>query len=243
MYRGKKIALIMPARDEAAALPGVLSAVPREVDQLLVVNNGSTDNTADVARKYGAYVIEEPRPGYGRACLAGLKDLEKNPPDIVAFADADGSDDLSRLFDLIDPLLNEEADFVLGRRIPGESRALSVQQRFGNRLATFLMKLLWGFEYKDLGPMRVIKWASLQTLVMSDQNFGWTIEMQIRALQRGLRIKEIPVQYRRRVAGCSKVSRNLSGSLRAGTKIIWVIFRELLHTKKLRSYAQQKTNL
>jgi glycosyltransferase involved in cell wall biosynthesis len=243
MYRDKNIALIMPAKDEAAALPVVLSTIPRAVDQLLVVNNGSTDNTAEVASKCGAYVIEEPRSGYGRACLAGLKVLEKSPPDIVAFADADGSDDLARIFDLMDPLLNEEADLVLGKRIPEESGALSLQQRFGNRLATFLIKLLWGYRYEDLGPMRVIKWASLQTLEMSDQNYGWTIEMQIRALQRGLRIKEIPVPYRRRVAGSSKVSRNLSGSLRAGIKIIWVIFRELLHTQKPRSSARQETNL
>jgi glycosyltransferase involved in cell wall biosynthesis len=228
MYRGKNITLLMPARDEALALPVVLSAVPGEIDQLLIVNNGSRDETANVARKNGARVIEEPRPGYGNACLAGLKTLEKNPPDIVAFADADGSDDLSRLSDLIDPLVNEDIDLVLGKRVPGEPGALSRQQKFGNRLAVFLINLFWGHAYNDLGPMRVIKWASLQSLGMSDRNYGWTIEMQIRALKKGLRIKELPVPYRRRAAGRSKVSRTLSGSLRAGAKIIWVVCRELV---------------
>jgi glycosyltransferase involved in cell wall biosynthesis len=234
MYLGKNIALIMPAKNEAQALPSVLCKVPPEVDQLLVVNNGSTDNTAEVASRHLANVVEEPRSGYGIACLAALKVLEKNPPDIVAFADADGSDDLSKLFDLMDPLLSGEADLVLGKRIPAESDALSRQQRFGNWLATFLINLIWGYAYKDLGPMRVIKWTSLQALQMSDQNYGWTIEMQIRALKKGLRIKEFPVPYRRRVAGHSKVSRNLSGSLRAGIKIIWVICRELVHFSKPR---------
>jgi glycosyltransferase involved in cell wall biosynthesis len=232
MYRGKNIALIMPAKNEAQSLPSVLGKVPPEVDQVLVVNNGSTDNTAEVASRHRANVVEEPRSGYGIACLAGLKVLEKNPPDIVAFADADGSDDLSKLFDLMDPLLSGEADLVLGKRIPTESDALSRQQRFGNWLATFLINLFWGYAYKDLGPMRVINWTSLQALQMTDQNYGWTIEMQIRALKKGLRIKEFPVPYRRRVAGHSKVSRNLSGSLRAGIKIIWVICRELVHFSK-----------
>jgi glycosyltransferase involved in cell wall biosynthesis len=232
MYRGKIIALIMPAKDEALALPYVLKVVPREIDRTLIVDNGSTDGTAGVARMHGACVVEEPRSGYGSACLAGLKALEKNPPDIVAFADADGSDDLSRLFDLMDPLLNDEADLVLGKRTTEESGALSGRQRFGNRLATSLINFFWGYGYEDLGPMRVITWASLQTLEMSDRNYGWTIEMQIRALKRGLRIKEFPVPYRRRVAGHSKVSRNLSGSLQAGIKIIWVICRELLHFSK-----------
>jgi glycosyltransferase involved in cell wall biosynthesis len=232
VYRGKNIALIIPAKDEALALPVVLSAVSREIDRVLVVDNGSKDDTADVAKKYGAQVIEEPVPGYGSACLAGLQVLEKDPPDIVAFADADGSDDLSMVLDLIDPLLDGEAELILGRRIPCESGALSSQQRVGNWLATFLINLFWGHEYEDLGPMRAIKWISLRSLEMSDRNYGWTIEMQIRALRKGLRIREIPVPYRRRAAGRSKVSRSPSGSIRAGIKIIWVICRELMYRVK-----------
>ena len=227
MYRGKSIVLIMPAKDEALSLPSVLVSVPKEVDQSLVVNNGSKDDTADVARNCGVHVVDEPRSGYGRACLAGVGMLEKNPPDIVAFADADGSDDISRLFKLVDPLIDGKADFVLESRFPAEHGALSQQQRFGNRLATFLINLFWGHKYSDLGPMRVIRWDCLKKLRMNDTNYGWTVQMQIRAVKEGLRVLECPLPYRNRVAGVSKVSRNLYGSVRAGVKILWVIFQEL----------------
>lgn len=228
MYKGKSITLIMPARDEALALPSVLGNVPREVDRLLLVNNGSKDNTADVARRLGAQVVDEPIAGYGRACLAGLRVLEKDPPDIVAFADADGSDDMSSLLGLVDSLIDAEADFVLGKRVPEEPGALSQQQLFGNWLAVFLINQFWGHKYGDLGPMRVIRWDSLKKLEMNDTNYGWTVQMQIRALRKGLKVREYPIPYKRRIAGVSKVSRTLSGSVRAGVKIIWVICRELL---------------
>ncbi len=218
----------MPAKDEASALPVVLSTVPREVDQLLVVDNGSTDSTAEIARQYGARVVSERRAGYGMACLAGLAALEGDPPDIVAFADADGSDDLSRLNELLDPVISGEADLVLERRIPSESGALSLQQRFGNWLATALVRLLWRHGYEDLGPMRAIRWDSLKKLQMNDANYGWTVQMQIRALKKGLKVMEHPLPYRRRIAGVSKVSRNLKGTIRAGIKILWVIGSELV---------------
>ncbi len=160
--------------------------------------------------------------------------LKKHPPDIVAFADADGSDDLTKLRELITPIAKEEADFVIEKRMPVEPQALSQQQRFGNWLAASLIRLFWGHSFGDLGPMRAIRWKSLSALGMTDQNFGWTVEMQILALKNGLRIQEYPLPYRKRTAGRSKVSRTLRGSLKAGMKILWVIFREVFVDKKLR---------
>lgn len=233
MYRTKTIALVIPARNEAPTLPGVFRTIPAEVDRILVVDNGSIDDTARVAEEHGAKVVSEPKAGYGRACLAGLAALEVDPPDIVAFGDADGSDDLSRLFELLDPLVNEQAELALAMRIPVEPQALSLQQRFGNRLATRLIRFFWGHDYRDLGPMRAITWEGLKQLEMSDPNYGWTIEMQIRALQEGLRVKEFPIPYLRRKAGRSKVSGTVVGSFRAGGKILWIIGREILREKKL----------
>ena len=227
MYRTKTVALIIPARNEGLALPGVLQTIPSAVDRILVVDNGSTDDTARVAREYGARVVSEPRRGYGSACLAGLAAQEADPPDIVAFADADGSDNLSRLFELLEPLVNEEAELVLAMRIPVEPEALSYPQRFGNWFATRLIRLFWGHDYRDLGPMRAITWNGLKQLGMRDANYGWTVEMQVKALQKGLRAKELPIPYVRRKAGQSKVSGTLVGSLRAGLKILWVISQRL----------------
>ena len=227
MYRCKTVSLVIPARNEALALPAVLKSV--QVDRIVVVDNGSTDDTPRVAKECGAEVVSEPRAGYGRACLAGLAAQEPDPPDIVAFADADGSDDLCRLFELLDPLVDSEAELALAMRIPVESEALSPQQRFGNWLATRLILLFWGHNYKDLGPMRAITWNGLNELGMRDPNFGWTIEMQVKAVQKGLRVKEIPIPYLRRKAGQSKVSGTLTGSLRAGIKILWIIGREIFN--------------
>jgi glycosyltransferase involved in cell wall biosynthesis len=223
----------MPARNEALPLPGVLQSAPHSIDRIIVADNGSTDDTAQLARAFGAQVVAEPRAGYGRACLAALAALESAPPDIVAFADADGSDDLSCLPELLDPLAEGVADFILARRVPLEANALQLQQRFGNLLSTRLIRLLWGHGYQDLGPMRAITYAALARLEMSDPDYGWTIEMQVRALQHGLRVIEIPVAYRCRQAGHSKVSGSLGGSLRAGVKILSVIGREALRDKRL----------
>jgi len=226
MYRGKSLALILPARNEALALPDVLAAVPLFVDRVVVVDNGSTDGTARVARNGGAEVVLEPTPGYGLACLAGIAFLKSAPPDIMAFADADGSDDLPSLAGLLDLLVREEADFALARRIPSDPAALTLQQRFGNWFATFLICLFWGHRYGDLGPMRAIAWEALERLGMRDRGFGWTVEMQVKALKKGLRVREIPLPYSRRSAGRSTISGTITGSLRAGVKILWVIGRE-----------------
>jgi hypothetical protein len=195
---------------------------------VLVVDNGSTDATANLARRAGAEVVYEPAPGYGAACLAGLAVLREDPPAVVAFADADGSDGVENLPLLLDMLGEGRHDLALAWRIPENSEALSVQQRFGNWLATRLIRMLWGHAYGDLGPLRAITWESLERLNMSDRTFGWTVEMQIRALKAGLRVVELPLPYRTRIAGRSKISRTLSGVMRAGWKILWVIGREAL---------------
>jgi glycosyltransferase involved in cell wall biosynthesis len=228
MYRGKSLALILPARNEALALPALLAAVPAFVDRVVVVDNGSTDATARIADDGGADVVSEPTPGYGQACLAGIAFLQSASPDIVAFADADGSDDLPSLAGLLDLLAQEEADLALARRVPSDPEALTSQQRFGNGLATFLIRLFWGHRYGDLGPMRTISWDALELLDMRDRGFGWTVEMQIKAIKKGLQVREIPLPYSRRSAGFSKVSRTLMGAVRAGAKILWVIGREAL---------------
>jgi len=223
-----EIALIIPARNEELSLPGVLKNVPPEITRVVVVDNGSTDTTSRVAAAHGAEVVTEPVAGYGRACLAGLAALRGNPPAIVAFVDADGSDEPARLADLIAPLASGRQDLVLGRRLPVESRALSVQQRCGHLLATGLIRLFWQHRFRDLGPMRAIRWESLELLGMTDQAFGWTVEMQVRALKQGLRIAEIDVPYHRRSAGKSKISRTITGTVKAGSTILWVIGRELV---------------
>ena len=228
MYSGNTIAILLPARNEAEALPAVLSHMPALVDVVVVIDNGSNDSTAEVAQSYGVRVVSESKPGYGKACLAGIEALQNNPPDIIAFADADGSDDLSRLPEIIDPLVKEHADLVIEKRLPIEPDALSQQQRFGNWLATTLIRLFWGHAFQDLGPMRAMRWGSLQNMDMKDQDFGWTIEMQIKAVKTGLRIVEVPLPYMKRTAGTSKISRTIKGSICAGIKIIWVIFREAL---------------
>jgi glycosyltransferase involved in cell wall biosynthesis len=233
MYNGKTISLILPARNEIMALGAVLNHVPPEVDRVLVVDNGSTDGTAQVAKILGAEVVQEPKPGYGRACLAGLAALRQDPPDMVAFADADGSDDLSRLKDLFHLVAEGYRDLALSRRIPADRNAFSLPQRFGNRLGTRLIHLFWGHRYHDLGPMRVISWRALQRLDMQDQNFGWTLEMQIKAVKHGLRVKEVAIRYRPRAAGRSKVSGNVKGVLRAGVKFFWVIGRELFNRERI----------
>ena len=221
-----RIALVIPALNEEQALAKLLDELPPSLfARVIVVDNGSTDATAAVARRGGAEVVEEPRRGYGRACLAGLARLGPDT-DIVVFMDADGSDVPAEAARLIEPIFRGEADLVIGSRALGgaEPGSLRWAQRWGNRLAVGLIRLFYGFRYTDLGPFRAIRWRSLQTLDMRDTNFGWTVEMQVKALQRGLRVAERPVSYRVRI-GKSKISGTIGGTVKAGIKILWTIAR------------------
>jgi len=225
------IAFIIPALNEEAALALMLEGLRAALDaaacaeaDIVVVDNGSRDSTASVARKHGARVVSEPRRGYGQACLAGIAALSTDTR-IVAFLDADGSDDPKDLRRLLTPLLESQADLVLGSRTAAakKSGVFTPQQAFGNWLATGLMRVLFGARYTDLGPFRVIRREALERLIMRDTNFGWTIEMQIKAHRSGLKIVEVPVNYRKRIAGESKISGNFVGTVRAGWKILWTI--------------------
>lgn len=221
--------LIIPARDEAESIPGLVEAVRAlawpELRHVLLVDNGSTDRTADLARAGGLVVVDEPRRGYGAACLAGLAWIAaRTPPDAVAFLDADLSDDPAQLPRLAQPVLAGETDLAIGSRTRlAEPGALDPHQRFGNALASGLMAVATGRRYRDLGPMRVIRWDALQALQMRDRTWGWTVEMQFKAATRDLRIDEIDVPYRPRRAGRSKISGSIAGSARAGAKIIGAI--------------------
>jgi glycosyltransferase involved in cell wall biosynthesis len=221
------VALILPARDEEESLgPTLAELAGLGLAQLIVANNGSRDRTGEVARAGGAQVVEEPAGGYGQACLAGIAALRPEIA-IVAFMDADGSDDPSELPELLAPIARGEADLVIGSRERGggEPGSLAPAQRCGNRLATTLLRLLFGVRCTDLGPFRAIRRDALDRLGMRDRNYGWTVEMQVRAHQQGLRVFEVPARYRRRRAGRSKVSGSLRGSVAAGGKILWTIFR------------------
>ncbi len=221
-----KMDLIIPARNEAENLPALVEAVRRlpagaGLRRVVLADNGSTDATAELARAGGFEVVHEPQPGYGAACLAALAHLRDDPPDIVAFLDADLADDPAQLARLVGPIQRGEADLVLGQRQRlAEPGALDPHQRFGNRLATTLLRIITGHRFRDLGPMRALRWRSFERLGMADRTWGWTVEMQYKAVRYGLRIAEIDVPYRRRRAGKSKISGSLVGSFRAGTKII-----------------------
>ncbi len=227
--RLERVGVIIPAQNEEASLPLVLRALP-EVGRVVVVNNGSTDATPTVARQAGATVVDESRLGYGSACLAGIAALapwaesDRDKPAVIVFLDGDYSDHPDWLPRLVEPVLAGRADFVLGARTPElrEPGAMPPQSVYGNRLACFLMRLLWGAEFHDLGPFRAIRYDSLRQLSMEDRNFGWTVEMQIKAVLAGLRILEIPVPYRRRI-GTSKISGTISGTIKAGVKILSTI--------------------
>ncbi len=220
--------VVIPALNEEASLPMVLRDLPRPpVRRIVVADNGSTDETAWVAQEGGAIVVEAPRRGYGSACLAGLDWLRRNdPPDLVVFVDADWSDHPEELPRLIEPILAGEADLVIGSRVLGdrEPGALLPQARAGNLVACLLIRLLYGHRYTDLGPFRAILWDALEKIGMADPNFGWTAEMQVKALRHGLRVTEVPVSYRRRV-GVSKITGTVTGTLRAGYKILWTVLR------------------
>lgn len=222
---GLCVGVVIPARDEALALPAVLPRLPAWLAEVVVADNGSRDETAAVAARLGARVVAEPRRGYGAACLAGIAALSPGV-DTVLFMDADAADDPADIPALLAPLAAGEAALVVGSRVaqaaPG---ALTPQQRFGNALACALMRRIWGGRFTDLGPFRAIRRDALARLAMADSTWGWTVEMQVRALRLGLPVAEVPVRYRPRI-GVSKISGTVMGSARAGAKILWVIARE-----------------
>ena len=232
------VTVIIPALNEQRSLPLVLGDLP-PVGRAIVVDNGSTDATAEVAARCGANVVAEPQRGYGAACLRGLATIREwiergqAAPRVVVFLDADYSDHPELLPQLVGPIVSGEADFVLGSRLLGEREpgAMPPQSVYGNKLACFLMRVLFGVRYTDLGPFRAIDYAKLCQLEMADKNFGWTIEMQIKAARAGLRHAEIPVPYRNRI-GTSKISGTVSGTIKAGTKILYTIAKYGLRRNK-----------
>ena len=222
------VAVVIPAFNEERSLPLVLGDLPRPlVRRVIVADNNSTDRTATVASAARAEVVRAPRQGYGSACLAGLDHLRATgPPEIVVFLDADYSDHPDELPAVIAPILADEADLVIGSRTLGarERGALLPQARAGNLLACWMIRLLYRHTCTDLGPFRAITWSALESLGMRDPDFGWTAEMQVKALRSGLRVVEVPVSYRRRI-GVSKITGTVGGTLRAGYKIITTILR------------------
>jgi len=225
------IKLVIPARNEEDAIGAVVKSVVNQVDAVVVADNGSTDATAEIAKAAGALVVSVPEAGYGRACLAAIETAGEH--DILVFMDGDASDDPNDLQALLAPILSGEADMVIGSRILGDCDpgALTVQQRFGNTLACKLMHLFWGFKFTDLGPFRAIRKTSYDKLNMQAPTFGWTVEMQVRALKQGLRCTEIPVHYRERI-GVSKISGTIRGVILAGWYILGTIFLEAIRGKK-----------
>ncbi len=221
---------MIPAFNEEQSIGHVIDDIPDFVREIVVVNNRSTDNTQQVAENHGATVLYQPQAGYGSACLMGIEYLEnkKKQPDIMVFVDGDYSDYPEEMSELIAPIINDGVDMVIGSRALGdkESGSMMPQQIFGNWLATSLIKLFYGARYSDLGPFRAIKFDKLLALGMQDKDYGWTIEMQIKAVKNNLNFAEVPVNYRKRI-GTSKVSGTVKGTVMAGYKIITSIFKYL----------------
>ena len=220
-----RISVIIPVFNEQKAIQNVLSDIPGHLEaDVVVVDNGSTDRTVELARQMGARIVHEHRRGYGWACLAGIAALHK--PDIVVFLDGDYSDYPNEMTGLVKPIVEGRADLVIGSRILGnrEAGALLPQARFGNWLATWLIRRLFDACFTDLGPFRAVTYPALLQLEMQDRTFGWTVEMQVKAARLKLRFLEVPVSYRRRI-GVSKITGTVGGTIRAGWKILYTIFR------------------
>lgn len=224
----QKIKVIIPAYNEQESIGKVISEIPSVVDEIIVVSNNSSDNTEEVAKKAGATVLKESQKGYGYACLLGLEYIKNTAADtdIVVFLDGDYSDYPEELLLLIEPILNNEVDMVIGARVAHlrHKNSMTPQQVFGNWLATSLMKIFFKANFTDLGPFRAIRYSSLLSLNMEDKTYGWTVEMQLKAIKKGLRFIEIPVRYRNRI-GISKVSGTIKGTIMAGYKILSWIFK------------------
>lgn len=224
MRQGKRIAVVIPALNEARAIARVIGDIPDWVDDIVVADNGSDDGTPCIARRVGAHVVHESERGYGAACLAGIAACPR--ADVFVFLDGDYSDHPDELGHVVDPVANEDCEFVIGSRVAGnaEHGALTLQQRFGNWLACKLMNGIWRTCYTDLGPFRAVDAKALKRMGMRDRTYGWTVEMQIKAALLGLSVQEVPVSYRPRI-GQSKISGTLKGTVMAGTKILGLIGR------------------
>lgn len=224
------IIVIIPAYNEEEAIQVVIKEIPSFVTEIIVVNNNSSDDTRGVALRAGATVVEESRPGYGHACLKGIDYAKKlNPqPDIIVFLDGDHSDYPVEMQLLIDKIINEDCDLVIGSRALGkiEKGSMTFPQLFGNWLATRLLKIFYDVKYTDLGPFRAVKFTSLLRMNMQDTTYGWTVEMQLKAAKLKMKTAEVPVGYRKRI-GFSKISGTIKGTLLAGYKIITTIFKYL----------------
>lgn len=222
------IKVIIPAFNEAASIAQVIAEIPKTVSEIVVVSNASTDNTASIASNAGATVLLEDRQGYGFACLKGINYIsaQSKTPDIIVFMDGDYSDFPEELNKLVGPILSGKADLVIGARNRElrEEGSMTPQQVFGNWLATRLMRLFFGARYTDLGPFRAIRYDKLLSLEMEDTTYGWTVEMQLKALKKKLTYVEVPVRYKKRI-GTSKVSGTIKGSIFAGIKILGWIFK------------------
>lgn len=229
MTEKKKIVVIIPAFNEENSVGNVLCEIPKElVSEVIVVNNNSNDKTKINAQKGGATVLDEKRQGYGYACLKGIAYVKekKSNPDIIVFIDADYSDYPAEMVELIKPIIEQDYDMVIGSRALGkrERGSMTPQQVFGNKLATSLMKFLYGVKYTDLGPFRAIKFDKLLELEMKDTTYGWTVEMQLKAAKKKMKVTEIAVNYRKRI-GFSKVSGTVKGTIMAGYKIITTLLK------------------
>jgi glycosyltransferase involved in cell wall biosynthesis len=227
----KNVDVIIPVYNEEGSIGLVIGDIPKEiVNEVVVVNNLSTDNSVEVAKQAGATVVDQEKRGYGNACLKGIEyvDAKAVKPYILVFLDGDYSDHPEELPALLKPIIEDDYDLVIGSRTTGsqEKGAMLPQAVFGNFLATSLIRLFYGFTFTDLGPFRVIKYESLKSLEMQDTTFGWTAEMQVKALKKGLKCTEVPVSYRKRI-GVSKITGTLTGTVKAGYKIIWTIFKYL----------------
>ena len=222
------IKVIIPAYNEADSITKVINDIPDIVNEVIVVNNNSSDDTAINAKNAGATVLSENRRGYGYACLKGMDYIshQELKPDIIVFLDGDYSDYPEELNKIVEPILKENIDFVIGARVKRlrEQGSMTPQQVFGNWLATFLMTLFFKAKFTDLGPFRAIKYAKLLDLEMEDKTYGWTVEMQLKALKQKLSYIEVPVSYKQRI-GVSKVSGTVKGTIFAGVKILGWIFK------------------
>jgi glycosyltransferase involved in cell wall biosynthesis len=228
MIENKKVVVIIPAFNEEESLPKVIMAIPSFVDEIVITDNGSTDRTSEVSKECGATVLTEKEKGYGAACLKAISYIEDKNYDIVVFLDGDYSDYPEEMPGILDPILKDDFDLVIGSRMLGKrgKGAMLPQAIFGNWLSAFLIKLFWNYKFTDLGPFRAIKYSSLLKLNMQDRNFGWTVEMQIKAAKQKMKCIEVPVSYRKRI-GESKVTGTITGTVKASTKILYLIFVSL----------------